>query len=59
MLKCEFTNIINLDNFDTFGMIFEEAWKEPELFASLVDEKVIPVKELKSVSAWTSLYFKI
>lgn len=58
-LRAGFVNLINLQNLELFGLVFREAWKEPELFAHLIGEKTIPTHELKTVSAWTMVFFKM
>ena len=56
-LRKSFTNLVDLKTFCTFGLIYEEAFKESELFAYLVNEKTIPTYQLKSTVAITSFFF--
>jgi hypothetical protein len=57
ILRNQYANVIDVKGMKLYGLVFQEPWKEKDLFAELVNEKTIPTHKLKTTRAFTTFFF--
>lgn len=51
-----FINLVDLRDLSTYGAIFKEGWLQTQLFAELVNEKQISIRNFKKLNSYKAKF---